>query len=153
MNRGGVLVDDFNGHSIDVVKDYVKSFKSGHWLDDEEDRHGLVDVHTMAGGITPKVQPLGLFPIKVMKGCCRDLHGICMLTSPVNPRTGHPMMPSHQLCATWVVEAWDKVPESSAMKAWKVGNYKNYDPFKNQVKISGKQTLLIEMKMKLLNPH
>ena len=102
---GGVLVDDFKGHSIDPVTDCVKSFKSGDWLDDEEDRHGLVDFHMMAGGITPKSQPLDLFPIKVMKGHYIDLCDIRMLTSPVNPRKGNPMTASSQFCATWVVEA------------------------------------------------
>ena len=127
LNRGDVLVDDFKGHRTDLAKGYVKSFKSGDCIDDEEDWHGLVNFHTMAGGITPKSQPLDLFPTKVMKGCYRDFYDIHMLSSPVNPRTGHPMMPSRQLCATWEAEAWDKVPESLIMKSWKVGNYKNYE--------------------------
>ena len=28
--RGGVLVDDFKGHSRDIVKEYTISFKSGN---------------------------------------------------------------------------------------------------------------------------
>ena len=109
LNRGVVLVDDLKGHSIDLVKDHVKSFKCGDCLDDEEDRHGLVYFHTMAGEITPKAQPLDLFPIKGMKGHSRDF---CMLTTPTCPRIGHPLIPIRQLCATWVVDACDKVPES-----------------------------------------
>ena len=60
-NRGGVLVDDFNGHSADVVKNYAKSFKIGDDADDDEDRHELIDLHIMGSGITPKSQPLDLF--------------------------------------------------------------------------------------------
>ena len=36
-NRGGVLVDDYKGHSTDVVKEYVKSYKNGNDSDYEED--------------------------------------------------------------------------------------------------------------------
>ena len=74
----------------------------------------------MEGGITPKVQPLNLSPIKVMKGHYSDLHDIRMLTAPTNPRTRHPLIPSRQLCATWVVEAWDKVSESliKSLECW-----------------------------------
>ena len=61
FNRGGVLADDFKGHSTDIVKDYVNSFKSGDDADDEEDRYELIDFHIMGGGIRPKSQPLDLF--------------------------------------------------------------------------------------------
>ena len=116
LNRGDMLVDDFKGHRTDPVKDCVKSFKSGDWLDYEEDRHGLVDFHTMAGGVTPKAQPLDFFPTKVMKGYCIDFYDIHMLTAPTNSRIWHPLMPSRQLFETWVVDAWDKVPESLTKK-------------------------------------
>ena len=53
-NRGDVLVDDFKGHSMDIAKNYVQSFKSGDENDDEEDRYNLIDFHIMGGGITPK---------------------------------------------------------------------------------------------------
>ena len=151
LNRGDVLVDDFKGHSIDPVKDYVKSFKSGDWLDNEEDQHGLVDFHTMAGGMTTKDQPLDFFTIKVMKGHCRDFYGIHMLTSPLNPIIGNHMTPRRQLCATWVAEAWDNVPGSLITKARKVGNYKKYEEIKKQVRMCCKHALLTEMNMKLLN--
>ena len=51
------LLDDFKGHSTDVVKNYVKSFKSGDDTNDDEDRYDLIDFHIMGGGITPKSQP------------------------------------------------------------------------------------------------
>ena len=35
---GGVLVDDFKGHSRDIVKDYVTSFKSGNATDNDAER-------------------------------------------------------------------------------------------------------------------
>ena len=50
-----------------------------------------------------------------------------MLNAPVNPTTGHLFFPSHQLCATWVVSAWERVPEALVRKAWTVGNYKTFN--------------------------
>ena len=47
-----------------------------------------------------------------MKGCYRDLHDTHMIDAPVNPQTGHPFTPSRQLCATWAVSAWERVPET-----------------------------------------
>ena len=35
-----------------------------------------------------------------------------MLDSPVKPTTGHPLIPSRQLCAIWLIKAWDQVPET-----------------------------------------
>ena len=58
FNQGGVLVDDFKGHSTYIVKDYVKRFKSSDDADDEEDRYELIDFHIMGGGIKSKSQPL-----------------------------------------------------------------------------------------------
>ena len=46
-----------------------------------------------------------------------------MIDAHVNPLTGHPFVPSRQLCASWVVSAWERVPESLVRKAWVVGNY------------------------------
>ena len=62
-----------------------------------------------------------------MKGCYRDLYDTYMLNAPVNPVTGHPFVPSHQLCAAWVVSAWERVPEALVRKAWTVGNYKTFE--------------------------
>ena len=50
-----------------------------------------------------------------------------MLNAPVNPATGHPFVPSRQLCAIWVVSAWERVPEALVRKAWTVGNYKTFE--------------------------
>ena len=36
---------------------------------------------------------------------------------------GHPLAPSRQLLATWVVAAWQKVPEDLVKKAWLVCGY------------------------------
>ena len=48
--------------------------------------------------------------------------------TPVNPVvTGHPFVPSRQLCVTWVVSAWERVPEALVRKAWTVGNYKTFE--------------------------
>ena len=71
-----------------------------------------IDFCVIGGRITPKDQLLDLFPMKAMKGCHRDFHDIHMLTAPINTRTGHPLTPSRQLCAAWVVHVRDKVPES-----------------------------------------
>ena len=129
---GGVLVDDFKGHSTDVVKEYVKSFKSGDETDDDEDRYELIDFHIMGGGITPKAQPLDLFLGKIMKDFYRDLYDTYMVNAPANPLTGHPFIPSRQLCATWVVSAWERVPEALVKKAWVIGNYVPFDKLQNK---------------------
>ena len=109
------------------MKDHAKSFKSGDDDDDDEDRHDLIDFHIMGGGITPKSQPLDLFLGKITKGYYRDLHDTYMLNAPGNPVTGHPFTPSRQLCATWLVAAWERVPEDLVRKAWTVGNYKTFE--------------------------
>ena len=44
-NRSGILLDNFKGHSTDIVKQCVKSFKSGDETDDDEDRYYLIDYH------------------------------------------------------------------------------------------------------------
>ena len=125
-------MDDFKGHSTDIVKEYVKSFKSGDELDDDEDRYELIDFHIMGGGITPKAQPLDIFLGKIMKGYYRDLYDIHMINAPVHPSTGHPFVPSRQLCATWIVKAWERVPEALVKKAWVVGNYAPFEKLQSQ---------------------
>ena len=87
-------MDDFKGHSTDVAKEYVKSFKTGNDSDDEEDRYELIDFLIMGGGITPKAQPLDLFLGKIMKGFYRDLCDTHMINTPVNPSTEYPFIPS-----------------------------------------------------------
>jgi len=81
----------------------------------------------MGSRITPKLQQLNLFLGKVTKGFCRDLHDAHMLNIPVNPVTGHPFVPSCQRCSTWVLAAWERVPEDLVRKAWTVGNYKTFE--------------------------
>ena len=50
----------FKSHSTNEVKKCVKIHKSGSCDDSDEDRHDLVDVHALYGGITPKAQPIYL---------------------------------------------------------------------------------------------
>ena len=45
------------------------------------------------------------------------------MNSPINKKTGHPLAPSRQLLATWVVAAWEKVPEDLVKKACLVCAY------------------------------
>ena len=49
--RGGVLFDDFKGHSTDDVNKYVKSFKSNR---DVDYSYELCRFLIMAGGISTK---------------------------------------------------------------------------------------------------
>ena len=67
--RGCGLVDDFKGHSTDDVKKYVKSYKSNGYVDYSYD---LCSFLIMAGGITPKSQPIDEFVAKVFKGLIRE---------------------------------------------------------------------------------
>ena len=78
-NRGSILLDDFKEHSTDVVKNYVKSFKSRDDTDNDEDRYDLINFHIMGSGIIPKSQPLDLFLGKIMKDFYRDLYDTYML--------------------------------------------------------------------------
>ena len=55
-NRSGVLLDNFKGHSTDIVKNYIKSFKSGDDTDNDEDRYNLIDFHIIGSRITSKSQ-------------------------------------------------------------------------------------------------
>ena len=126
-----ILVDDFKGHSHKNVKEYVKSFKSVGDDDEYEDGYELVDFHIMGGGITPKSQPIDIFIGKVFKGLYRDHYDLYMLTAPTNSK-GQPIIPSCQLCATWVVQAWDELPNALIKKAWEVANYKSMDDIANE---------------------
>lgn len=124
--RAGMLVDDFKGHSKKEVKEYVKSFRGGNeLLDEEEDMYDLIDFLIMAGGITPKSQPIDVIIGKIFKGFYRDDYDQYMLTAPT--RNGHPITPSRQLCATWVVNAWEKIPSEIIKKAWILANYKSME--------------------------
>ena len=71
--RSTLLFDDFKSHSTNEVKEYVKSHKSGTCDDNDEDRHDLVDVHMLSGGITPKSQPVDFFCWKFFEGTLQKL--------------------------------------------------------------------------------
>lgn len=120
--RGGVLVDDFKGHSTDLVKGYTTSFMSSNDADVGE-QYPLCAFEIMAGGITPKSQPIDAITGKIFKGFYRDLYEIYMLNAPENAR-GQPIAPSRQLCAQWSVAAWDQVSEELIRKSWRLSGYK-----------------------------
>eukprot|EP00986_Skeletonema_menzelii_P006148 scaffold2326_cov140-Skeletonema_menzelii.AAC.5 len=44
----------------------------------------------------------------------------------------HPKAPSHQLLATWAVEAWKKVPEELVRKSWIVCQNKTTEEIANE---------------------
>ena len=47
------------------------------------------------------------------------------MNAPNNPKTGHPLAPSHQLLAQWIVKEWAKVPKEPVQKSWEVYGYKS----------------------------
>lgn len=106
-------MDDFKGHSAEIVKEKTLAMKE----------HFKWEI--MAGGITPKAQPLDVLINKVWKGLFRDLFEEWSLTAPQHEQTGNPIPPSRQLLAQWVVMAWEKIPESLVKKAWEVCGYKS----------------------------
>ena len=77
----------------------------------------------MAGGITPKSQPIDAFVAKVFKGLLREYYDNYMLNADEN-EAGNPIPPSRQLMAICVVEAWNDVPEEIIQKSRKVCGYK-----------------------------
>ena len=80
----------------------------------------------MGGGITPKAQPLDALVNKIFKGFYRDNYDEYILSAPVNEKTGHPIPPSRQLMACWIVDAWGKVPCSLVTRSWIVCGYPSY---------------------------
>ena len=128
-NMGGVLVDDFKGYSKDIVKDFTISFKS-EGMNENRERYNLCGFEIMSGGITPKAQPIDAFIGKVFKGHYRDYYDMYMLSASLNNKQ-HPIAPSRQLCAEWVVQAWKKLPERLVQKAWTVCGYKSMDDLQN----------------------
>ena len=62
----------------------------------------------MAGGITPKAQPLDKLITKIWKGYFCDEYDGFILTDPLNENTGQPLPPTRQLLAQWILTAWDK---------------------------------------------
>jgi hypothetical protein len=115
--RGGVLVDDFKGHSRDIVKEYTLSFK------DQTYAYNLCEFQIMAGGITPKSQPVDAITGKIFKGYYREEYELYMLKAPLNEK-GQPDPPSRQLCAQWCAAAWNKIPEALLCKTWHMCGYK-----------------------------
>ena len=107
-----MLMDDFKGHSSKMVKERTLAIQD----------HFKWEI--MAGGITPKAQPLDVLINKVWKGFFLDLFEQWSLTCPLHPKTGNPIPPSRQLLAQWVVMSWNKIPESLVKKAWEVCGYK-----------------------------
>ena len=86
----------------------------------------------MDGGITPKSQPLDVLINKIFKGFFRDLFEEWSLNAPTNPNTVHPLAPSRQLIAQWVVKAWSKVPKELVWKSWEVCGYKSTEDLSNE---------------------
>ena len=86
----------------------------------------------MDGGITPKSQPLDVLINKVFKGFFRDLFKEWLLNALTNPKTGHPLAPSHQLLAQWIVKAWAKDPKLPVRKSWEVCGYKSTEDLSNE---------------------
>ena len=123
---GGVLVDDFRGHSRDIVKEFTMSFKSEIVNEEEGEKYNLCTFEVMTGGITPKAQPIDAFIGKVFKGHYRDRYDMYMLSAPLNQK-GQPMPPSRQLCAAWTEEVWNEISERLIQKSWEVWGYKSID--------------------------
>ena len=80
----------------------------------------------MSGGITPKAQSLDAFLGKVFKGLYKYHYDYYMISVPSNDRV-QPIAPTRQICAKWVVKAWNKVSEELVRKSWEVYGYKNID--------------------------
>ena len=54
------------------------------------------------------------------------------MNAPTNPKTGHPLDPSRQLLAKWIVKAWSKVPKELVRKSWEVCGYKSIEDLSNE---------------------
>lgn len=109
-NKAAVLWDDFKSHSTPTVKEYCLSLP-------------FLGVDIIPGGLTPCAQPLDKVINKVFKGYFRDMYDEYILSAPVHPERGTPLPPSRQQLATWVVEAWDKIPEEMVRKSWTACGY------------------------------
>ena len=107
----GLIWDEFRGHSAGIVKEYCLSLNFFH-------------PEIIPGGLTPVAQPLDKVINKVFKGHFRDLYDLYILTAPIG-KTGNPQAPSRQLLATWVVKAWDLIPEELVRKSWTACGYKS----------------------------
>ena len=146
IHRGCVLVDDFKGHSKDIVKEYVHSLRSSNNDGNDDSEYDLVAFEIMSGGITPKAQPIDAFIGKVFKGNYRDLYDNYMLSAPLNER-GQPIAPTRQMCATWVVQAWSDIPEELIRKSWEVCGYKSISDLNN---VEGSANTVIEYNQNMI---
>ena len=113
------MLDAFQGHFEKKVKAHNAN-------------HTLLKCLMMDGGITPKAQPLDVLINKVFKGFFRDLFEECSLNAPTYPNTGHPLAPSRQLLAQWIVKAWAKVQKELVQKLWEVCGYKSTEDLSNE---------------------
>ena len=128
--RIGVLCDDFRGHSAAECKAFTRG---------NNERKKMLKWEIMPGGLTPVAQPLDKVVNKVFKSFLRDIYDHWSLTAPINPTTGAPLPPSRQQMASWVVQAWDKVPKELCAKAWTACGYKTKDQL-----CGDKETAIIE---------
>ena len=128
--RIGVLCDDFTGHSAAECKQFTKG---------NTERQKILNWEIMKGGLTPAAQPLDKVVNKVFKSFLRDIYDHWSLTAPVHPTSGAPLPPSRQQMASWVILAWDKVPEELCAKAWTACGYKTKDQL-----CGDKETALVE---------
>ena len=74
------------------------------------------------GSLTPVAQPLDKVINRVFKAYFWDLYDQYILTAPIG-KSGNPTPPSRQLLSTWVVEAWEKIPEELVNKSWTACRY------------------------------
>jgi len=111
LEKIGILWDEFRGHFAEIVKKYCLSLPFFH-------------PEIIPGGLTPAAQPLDKVINKVFKGHFRDLYDLYIMTAPVG-NTGNPQAPSRQLLSTWVVKAWDLIPEELVRKSWTACGYKS----------------------------
>ena len=103
LEKIGILWDEFWGHFAKIVKKYCLSLT-------------FFCPEIISGGLTSTVQPLDRVITKVFKGHFRDLYDLYIMTAPIG-NTGNPQAPSRQLLSTWVVKAWDLIPEELARKS------------------------------------
>ena len=70
--------------------------------------------------------------LKKFKGFFLDLFEEWSLNAPTNPKTDHPLAPSCQLLAQWIVKAWAKVPKQPFRKSWEVYGYNSTENLSNE---------------------
>ena len=136
-NEAVLLWDDFKGHSKKEVKDYCL-----------ENKRRAVEI--MAGGITPVAQPLDMTINKIFKGKFRDKYDFYMLNAKCNDK-GHPIPPSRQLLAQWVVKAWDFVSEKLVAGSWESCGYKPYEMLRSSATTTKSSAVTVFPKNKILS--